>query len=592
MRPSAPGWAAPAAVWTLVLALPLAASPTASDAFLPLRLLVLGVGLGLGLFARHSGRLPRPVVVATGAALVAFVLAALAGATPLLSLLGRYPRYEGLPVVLGYAGAAVIGAGLLGEGSGRLRRHALNALVLAGLVNAVVATVQWVSDPDARVTGTLGNSTTLATFSLICLAMAGAALTVRDWWLWAGVAASVFCLVLSASRGGLVAGIVAALALVAVRLGGVRLVRWWWPVAAAAALVLAAWLAPGARARLSGTTPFADATIGGRLLLWQETVRLVGVGPWLGVGPSRFVDSIGAFHTAAWAAQVGPYAPPDSPHDVVLQVLASAGVVGLVAAVGLGVAILVALWRARPWNDWQVGAILAGLGVLASYATSFTDPVTLTVLALVVGGAVAIRTPAALAGRGATARRVAAAGALCLGVFLGGTALVAEARYSAALDGADSTVRLLAVPPTRPWDADLARRVGYTAARLAEAGRARPAAFVAPTRAACDDLPGSVECLQSLADLEDLSGDHAGALVSLSRAEALDPTNVDTILRQGIALSELGRYPEAIARFQAVAALRPSAPEPWDDLARVHASRGDTAEAAAARAKAEQLRRR
>lgn len=588
MRRSGTG---PAAVWILVLGLPLAASPTASDPVLPLRMLVLGVGLALGLLATPDGRLPRSLLVATGAALAVFAAAALAGATPLLSLLGRYPRYEGLPMLLAYLAAAVVGAGLLGRDG--LRRHALNALAAACVANAAVAAAQWTLDPSTRVTGTLGNSTTLATFALIGIAMLGATVTRTDRWRWAGLAAAAACLALSASRGALAAGVLAALTLVLVRRGARRPGRWWWGPACAAVLLVGAWLAPGTRARLSGTTPFAEATIGGRLLLWQEAVRLIGAHPWLGVGPSRFVDSIGAFHTPAWAAQVGPYAPPDSPHDVVLQVLTSTGVAGLAAAIGVGATLAVALWRTRPWDGWQVGTALAAVGVLGSYATSFTDPVTMVVLALLVGGAVAVPRSTTTPVRPAAARAVAAVAALCLGLALGGSALVAEARYSAAAAATgDATSDLLAVAPVRPWDADLARRVGYTAARLAESGRARPAAFVPGTQEACVLLPGSVECLQALADLQDLAGDHAAALSSLERAGELDAVNVDTLLRQGIALSELGRNPEAVARFQAAARLRPTAPEPWDDLAQVYATTGDENAAASARARADELRHR
>jgi predicted Zn-dependent protease len=195
-----------------------------------------------------------------------------------------------------------------------------------------------------------------------------------------------------------------------------------------------------------------------------------------------------------------------------------------------------------------------------------------------------LRRPAELAG---------AVTALVLGVALGGSALVAEARYSAAVQAAgDATRPLLSVPGVRPWDADLARRVGYTAARLAERGRAAPDEFIAPLRATCAQLPGSVECLQALADVQDLAGEHGAALETLDRATVADPNNVDTLLRRGIALSELGRYPEAIGQFQLAQTLRPTAPEPWDDLARAYEQVGRSADAAAARARADVLRRR
>jgi O-antigen ligase len=531
-------------------------------------------------------------MIALAAGLVVFVAAALAGQTPMLSLLGRYPRYEGLPLVLAYAAALLVGSRLLGPDATRPRLHALRALVIATVANAVVAAVQLATTPDARVTGTLGNSTTLATFSLIALAMVGTAMSGWDGWRWAGLAAGAFCLGVSASRGALLGAVVAAAALVAVRLAARRRARWWVGPAVAVGVLVLAWLTPGSRARITGATPFAEATISGRLLLWQETLQLVAAHPVLGVGPSRFVDSIGAFHSTAWAAGVGPYAPPDSPHTVVLQVAAATGWLGLAAVLAIVGTVGWALWRSRPWDAWQVGGVLAAIAVAASYLTSFTDPVTLTVLLLVVGGGVAA-SPVRPAGWRRPLEFAGAASALVAGVVLGGSALVAEGRYSSAVAGTgDATASLLTVPAVRPWDADLARRVGYTAARLAEAGRAEPAPFLPSMRATCTRLPGSVECLQALADLQDLAGDHEASLATLERATALDPHNVDTLLRQGIALAELGRYPEAITSFERARALRPTAPEPWDDLAGVYDRLGRSADAAAARASADALRHR
>jgi len=587
------GQPAVAAVYLLVLGLALAASPTPSDSVLPVRLVVLGTGLALGLVAKPRGRTPRPVLIAMGLAVAVFVAAAFFGATPLLSILGRYPRYEGLPVVLGYAAALVVGARLLGPGSARLRVHTINALVLSSLALAVVALVQWASAPDLRVTSALGNSTTLGTFSLVALAML--AWSLQDWsgWRFAGVIGAVSCLVLSASRGALLGAVVAAFAVLLVRRWSRRPGRWWWGPAIAAVLLGAAWLAPGTRARLSGTTPFADSTIGGRLLLWQESTALVGTHPVLGVGPSRFVDSIGAFHTTAWAAQVGPYAPPDSPHNVVLQVLAGTGWLGLAGVVAVAVAVAAALWATRPWDPWQAGTVLATTAVAVSYLTSFTDPVTLTVVLLLLGGAISVPDRADPQRAVRTTGLVAGVAALSLGLWLGGTAVVAEFRFSSAVTVTSGTTRaLLGVPGVRPWDADLARRVGYSGARLAEAGTVDPDALVAMVDDACARLPGSVECLHVLADLKDLGGHHEQALAVLDRALALDPTNVDTILRRGVALGELARYEEAIRAFEQAAELRPDAAEPWEDLAEVYTRQGRGADADAARARADQLRHR
>jgi len=593
MQPSRREGLARAAIYLLVLGLPLAASPTVSDPFLPVRLIVLGSGLALGLVAPRSGQLPKPVVIGLLVSAVVFTAAAIAGQTPAMSLIGRFPRYEGLPVILGYATALMVGARLLGPRSPTLRHHAVNALIAGSIGNAVISAVQQASAPEARVIGLLGNSTVLATFSLITLAFVATSITEWNWWQVAGMAAGVYCLAVSASRGALLGAVATAIALMGVRLIARRRGRWWWGPSIAATLLLVAWLAPATRARLSGTTPFAESTITGRLLLWQESLRLVQARPILGVGPSRFVDSIGPFHTTTWAAQVGPYAPPDSPHNIILQVLASTGLLGLVAVLAIICTVSLAVWRTRPLDAWQVGSALAAIAVAVSYLTSFSDPVTLTVLAVLVGGAVSIPGPDRVPRPTRTPDKLAAALALALGLALGCTALVAESRYSAALTSSgDATEPLLTVLPLRGWDPDWTRRVGYTAARLAERQNSNPELFVSPLVLSCAQLPGSVECLQTLADIEDLSGQHQAALSTLDRATVDDPNNVDTLLKRGVTLAELGRFPEAIEQFQNAARLRPTAPEPWNDLAQVYDSEGRTADAAQARATAEQLQHR
>jgi len=233
------------------------------------------------------------------------------------------------------------------------------------------------------------------------------------------------------------------------------------------------------------------------------------------------------------------------------------------------------------------------MAVAVSYLTSFSDPVTLTVLAVLVGGAVSIPGPDRVPRQARTQDKLAAALALALGLTLGGTALVAESRYSAALTSSGDAIEpLLTVLPLRGWDPDWTRRVGYTAARLAERQNSNPELFVSPLVVGCAQLSGSVECLHTLADIEDLSGQHEAALSTLDRATADDPNNVDTLLKRGVTLAELGRNPEAIEQFQNAARLRPTAPEPWNDLAKVYDSEGRTADAAQARATAEQLKHR
>jgi len=567
----------------LGLVLPVAELPLATDPVMPLRLVVLGAGLALGLLAPSRARLSRRLTIALAAGAVAFVVAALAGRTPLLSLIGRYPRYEGLPMVAAYAAALAVGARLLS--SPEPRRVFTSAVALAALVNGVFAVGQAIFGGGDRVTGMLSNSTTLGTFGLIALVVVGWSLLAHARpLLWMGAVGAAACIVLSASRGVLV-GVGAALVVaLLLRKRAAAVPRWYVLVGAAAVVMVGALLVPSTAARVTGASPFSESTISGRLLLWRESVQLWLAHPFAGVGPSRFVDAINPFHTAQWAAEVGPYAPPDSPHDLVLQIVCATGLLGVLALAAIA-AMAVRDGLAIRSPQLVVAATVTA-GLLATYLTSFTDPVTTTLGAVVVGGALAVRHDEPLA---RPVRIATAAGAAALSLWLGVSLIVGEIQYSRALTATSPQSAALSAVAARPWDPDLTRRVAYTVTALAETSHADISYVLGPLRNACASLPESTECLVTLSTASDVSGDHAAALQAAEAALAVDPTNVDAHLARGIALAELSRSSEAEAAFLAASALRPSAPEPWTDLATLYDSTGRASDATAARAKATEL---
>lgn len=571
-------------VVALGFVLPLAASPLVTDSTFASRLVVVAIGVGLALLLPSPDRLPRPVLWTLLVGIGIFVAAALTGATPVLSLLGRYPRYEGLVTVVGYAAALVAGARLLGSGQRRQRSLFTSAGAVAAVITAALAAVQAVFHPDERVTALLGNSSLLGTWAVTIGCLLGWRLLDERRPLWlAGFAASLLAVLLSASRGALVAFAVACVAGSLVGRWSKSRPSWWLPLALAGGLGIAAWLMP-VGGRLTGSTPFADATVSGRTLLWSDSWELVTANPVFGVGPSRFVDTIGAFHTPRWAAAVGPYAPPDSPHNLVLQVLGSSGFAGLAVAAAMLAVVVVVLWRRRPWDSWTTGAALATLAAGVCYLFSFTDPLTTTVVLVCLGGALAEPGPQP------AVRAVGGTWAAAM-LVLAGTALVAEAQFSAAVtQPAPTTETLLAARAARPWDPDLTRRIGYAVARLAEQGAVDPAPAVPAVTDACRALVTSTECLHTLGDLQALAGDPAASVHTLTGALGFDPTNVDTLLKRGIAFAEAGDATAAETDFLRAAELRPSAPEPWDNLSVLYTRLGRTDDAADATAKAEELR--
>lgn len=584
-------------VWLLGCALPLLESPTPTDPVAPTRLVLLGAALACGLVAAPTGRLPRPVGVALVAGLVVFAAAALAGGTPLLSLIGRYPRYEGLPVVAGYAALVWLGARLVAQGP-RVQLHLRGALATSTILGAVAGVVQVVAFPGERVIALAGNATTAGILGVIAMAVLGWSLSdgVR-WWAVAGFAAGVLLVVLSASRGAQLAALTVAAASLVVTLRRRERTAWRWWVGALAGGALAVVLLPTARARLTGATPFAEATVEGRLLLWQETLELWRSSPWFGVGPSRFVDSIGRFHTEVWAASVGPYAPPDSPHNVALQVAAAAGALGVAAVLALAATVLASLLKGPGLTPWVWGGVAAACGAGVAWLFAFTDPITTPLACVLLGSAVgrgagraAGRTGGGVPGRLA---RVAAAAVLALGLVWTVGIWRSEDLLGRVVEHPQAAASLgQAAVGARPWDPDLARRLVFALDRLAEAGSVDPGLALAHSDGLCARLPGSVECLHAVADAHDLSGDHAGALALLADAEQLDPTNVDTQLKRGIALAESGHLAGAEAAFDRAKALRPTAPEVWANLAQLYRLQGREADAAAAEARAEALRPR
>ncbi len=584
--PEASPLAATCAALLLGGVLPLLSSPTATDPFMPLRLLVLGLGLAVGMLAVSRDRLSRRIVVVLGLGAAAFTIAAVTGRTPVLSLIGRYPRYEGLPMVAAYALALAVGARMLS--SSLPRRTFTAALAGAAGLNGVVAAGQALFGGGDRVTGLLGNATTLGTFGLVAAIVVGWSLRTSPRALsWVGLIGAAACVALSASRGVLVGVAVSVAVMLLLRRRDATSPRWQAIAGAGAVLLVGSLLIPQTAARITGASPFAESTISGRLLLWGESVRLWLAHPVTGTGPSRFVDEINPFNTPQWAAAVGPYAPPDSPHNVALQVLCGTGLLGLAALVAIAVTAARDALSARTPQLIPATAMAAGL--VATYLTSFTDPVTTTLGALVIGGAIATRHDGPVP---TWVRATSSASVAAVALWLGITLVVAEAQYSRVLTSSAPEASAVSAMSARPWDPDVTRRVAYTVTKLAETSQADITYVLEPLEAACNSLPGSVECQLTLSSARDVTGDHARALAAADAALTFDPTNVDAHLARGIALAGLSRYNDSEASFLEASRLRPTASEPWSDLAHLYTLMGRTADSQAAKAKADALAKR
>jgi O-antigen ligase len=166
--------------------------------------------------------------------------------------------------------------------------------------------------------------------------------------------------ILSASRSAWIAVMVAVLALAGVSafraLGRLRLPRTLTPEGLAIGLVGVVGLAGAAALVVPRLTEVSSLVYRG--FLWRDTLAAWSTDPLLGIGPGSM-----PFARQAFAPPLSfPVRQPHS-HNVLLGVLGDAGLVGLAAAVVLGVAFLAIAgpWRQRTMPGRAASAVLIGL---------------------------------------------------------------------------------------------------------------------------------------------------------------------------------------------------------------------------------------
>lgn len=124
--------------------------------------------------------------------------------------------------------------------------------------------------------------------------------------------------------------------------GGVRRALRWLAAGlllAAVALVVAAQLLP-LGAQLSRLTS-PEGALGPRLYLWGHALRMFASHPWLGAGFDAF-----AWQLAAQLTQPTSYGIDQYAHNLPLQLMAVAGLAGLLAVLAPVAALALRLWRA------------------------------------------------------------------------------------------------------------------------------------------------------------------------------------------------------------------------------------------------------
>ncbi|MDM4764179.1 O-antigen ligase family protein [Galbitalea sp. SE-J8] len=558
--------------------------------YLP-KLVVASVAIVAAACAPPTGRLPRAMVIVFAAAAGVLLIAALSSSTPLVALLGRAPRYEGVLALTCYLGLVWAGARLLGPGA----EPATTTLLHRGVavVGLAVVTVQLAEALGARPiggtiterTGSLtGNASDAGLLGVLITGVLCAALVrERHPLLVLGALAGIGTVALSASRGAL-AGAAVGLVVGGVALAARRTTRSRGVLIGAAAVaivgVVSAVANPATVGRVLGVAQAASSTVDIRVRTWAETLKLIGDHPAFGVGPNGFSRAVLGYHDAGWATSIGFDQPIDSPHDVALQAAASGGIPLVLLLVALVVVVLTrvvqrvrASGTASAMEQVVLAAALLGVGV--GLLVHFT---TISVLALgapTLGALVALpRTDDALGrpdrARGrARATRIAwvVAAALCA-VTLGGAALAQSAARVAsdALTRGDAATARSAgdtVAALAAWDGGTRELLAQYAAQAADS--AEDATFRAEAGRLAAEwgnrasalLGGSPDALRAEAVGLAINGDDAGAAEALDRAIAWSPGDPDLYVRRSVSLADLGRIDDAIADCERALTLDP-----------------------------------
>ncbi len=145
-----------------------------------------------------------------------------------------------------------------------------------------------------------------------------------------------------------------------------------WLYTAMNVTALPRWNTPESDIRLGQEMPFGElrvASVNARLTIWQTTLGLVRSRWLLGYGPQQFVGVFAAHYPPELARFEGLDVIVDDPHNLFLDQLMAAGVVGLSALLGVIVGFYRLAFSAfRRCRDRQVeGALAALMGSVTAF---------------------------------------------------------------------------------------------------------------------------------------------------------------------------------------------------------------------------------
>ncbi len=349
----------------LVVAVPLAFLPMSAGPFTDLKALLMVAGTLL--VWAGSTRSDRRLALASSLWAAVVVAASFSGVDGSFSLAGQDNRANGLILLLPCAYLVVAGAALPSELVRRISRWLFGTAVAVSAVGVAFRFAPGVFEalmPDLSFVGsTLGNSVFLSGMAAVGVIAAGAVVVRRRGWWIAGILVNASALAIAGRRVGWAAAAV-GLAILLARMTSER--RRILILTGVVAATLAGWTVAGflssSASSLTAVPRFGaegSQSTRERIVTTRVLTRAVAERPLLGWGPAT---SWGAYLSNATGHDIeeGNRGYSDA-HNIVVEVAATSGLLGLAAFLVLGGLVVARMRRASVERTWAIavaGALL------------------------------------------------------------------------------------------------------------------------------------------------------------------------------------------------------------------------------------------
>jgi len=335
---------------------------------------------------------PSPLTLAVLAFTAIYILATITSLNPRLSLLGSYERQEGTYTTLSYIALFFI---VLCNLERRAQVERLITVILWGsLPVALYGVIQylgldpilWEVDAPSPVHSTLGRSNFLAAYLVMVMPLTMGRFSLVTGKGKAGygflLLLQALCLLFTEARGPWL-GFLAAVFTFFLLLGLRRGIGWLWVGTAWTGVLVLILLAllnlpqmplPGLSrlpylSRLATLSETGAGSTAARLTIWRASLHLIASRPLLGYGPDTFGLVFSRFFPPQLVYYQGRGVLVDRAHNGLLDLAATAGLLGLLAYLSLLFLFfsraLRGLWEAA--DPWRQTTLIACLSTLLGY---------------------------------------------------------------------------------------------------------------------------------------------------------------------------------------------------------------------------------